>query len=94
MAKLQTLTVGGIEDYSVTREFARLATHDQKLDVLRACFAIGAVSDDISAEENAVVNEIAKELQLDEAEIIEIRTEFRDRLSVVKAQQRLLGGEA
>jgi uncharacterized tellurite resistance protein B-like protein len=91
MAKLQTLTVGGIEDYSVTREFARLATHDQKLDVLRACFAIGAVSDDISAEENAVANQIAKELQLDTGEINAVRSEFHDRLSVVRAQRRLLG---
>jgi uncharacterized tellurite resistance protein B-like protein len=94
MAKLQTLTLDGGEDYSVTREFRELSTHDQRVALLRACFAVGAANDDISAEENAVVNEIAKELQLDEAEIIEIRTEFRDRLSVVKAQQRLLGGEA
>jgi uncharacterized tellurite resistance protein B-like protein len=91
MARLQTLSIGGTEDYSVTREFARLATHDQKLDVLRACYAIGAVTDHISAEENAVVNQIAKELLLDADEVAGVRAEFHDDLAVVQAQRRLLG---
>ena len=54
MAKLQAKTVGGTEDYVVTREFKALATPEQRLDVLRACFAIGAASGTISAEETAV----------------------------------------
>ena len=36
MAKLQARTIGGPEDFSVTREFKALATDEQKLDVLRA----------------------------------------------------------
>ncbi|MEJ7749665.1 MAG: TerB family tellurite resistance protein, partial [Candidatus Limnocylindrales bacterium] len=42
MAKLQARTVGGTEDYVVTREFRDLATEAQRLDVLRACFAVAA----------------------------------------------------
>ncbi len=45
MAKLQARTVGGTEDYVVTREFARLATEEQKIRVLRACFAVGAANE-------------------------------------------------
>ena len=67
MAKLQAKTVGGTEDFVVTREFKALATDEQKLDVLRACFAIGAANGTISAEETAVVNEIAEELDIDAA---------------------------
>ena len=68
MAKLQARTVGGTEDFVVTREFRNLATESQRLDVLRACFAIGAASGTISAEENVVVNEIAREFDLDPAD--------------------------
>ena len=69
MAKLQVKTVGGTEDYVVTREFRNLASEAQRLDVLRACFAISAANGTISAEENVVVNEIARELDLDPADV-------------------------
>ena len=62
MAKLQAKTVGGTEDYVVTREFAALATESQRVDVLRACFSVGAANGSISAEESAAVNQIANEL--------------------------------
>ena len=54
MAKLQAKTVGGTEDYVVTREFKALADMDQRLVVLRACFAVMAANGTISAEETAV----------------------------------------
>jgi tellurite resistance protein len=92
LAKLQARTVGGTEDYIVTREFAALATDQQKLDVLRACFAVGAASGTISAEESAAVNQIAKELALDPELVNEIRSEFHDRLSAVQEVRRLAGG--
>ena len=58
MAKLQARTIGGPEDFSVTREFKALANEQQRIDVLRACFAVGAASGSISAAESAVVNQI------------------------------------
>jgi tellurite resistance protein len=92
MAKLQARTVGGTEDYVVTREFAALATEDQRIDVLRACFAVGAASGSISAEESAVINEIAKELGLDPDVVNGIRAEFHERLSAVQTVRRLAEG--
>jgi uncharacterized tellurite resistance protein B-like protein len=89
MAKLQARSVGGSEDYSVTREFNKLATHDQRLEILRACYAVGAVSGSISAEENAVVNQISNELDLDAEEVAAVRSEFHDRLSVVQMLRRM-----
>jgi tellurite resistance protein len=91
MAKLQANTVGGAEDYSVTREFANLASEQQRTDVLRACFAVGAASGSISAEESATLNEIASELRLETAVIASIRAEFRERLSSVREVRRLAG---
>jgi uncharacterized membrane protein YebE (DUF533 family) len=92
LAKLQARTVGGTEDYIVTREFAALATEQQKVDVLRACFAVGAASGTISAEESAAVNQIAKELAVDPEVLNGIRSEFHDRLSAVQEVRRLAGG--
>jgi tellurite resistance protein len=91
MAKLQANTVGGAEDYSVTREFANLASVQQRMDVLRACFAVGAASGSISAEESATLNQIASELKLDTAVVSAIRAEFHERLSSVREVRRLAG---
>jgi tellurite resistance protein len=93
MAKLQAKTVGGTEDYVVTREFTSLATDQQRTDVLRACFAVAAVSGSISAEESATLNQIASELKLDTAVVSTIRAEFHDRLSSVREVRRLAGQE-
>jgi tellurite resistance protein len=93
MAKLQARTVGGTEDYVVTREFTTLATEQQRIDVLRACFAVGAASGSISAEESSTINQIANELKLDTAVVSEIRAEFHDRLSAVREVRRLAGKE-
>ena len=92
MAKLQAKTVGGTEDYVVTREFKALATEDQKLQVLRACFAISAANGTISAEETAVVNEIAEELDIEDATLNAIRAEYHEQLSSVQAIRRISGG--
>jgi tellurite resistance protein len=89
MAKLQARTVGGTEDYVVTREFKDIATPEQRIGVLRACFAISAASGSISAEESAVVNQIANELSLDPKDVSAIRADFHELLSSVQEVRRL-----
>ena len=91
MAKLQANTVGGTEDYVVTREFAKLATDDQKLALVRGCFVISAANGSISAEESTEVNEIAKELDIPAETLNEIRAEFHERLSSVQEVRRIAG---
>ena len=91
MAKLQANTVGGTEDYVVTREFKALASEQQRLHVLRACFAISAASGSISAEETAALNQIAGELDIDAATLNQIRAEYHDQLSAVQQIRRVTG---
>lgn len=91
MAKLQAKTVGGTEDYVVTREFKALASPEQRLDVMRACFTIGAASGTISAEEAAVLKQIAGELDIDAASLNAIRAEHHERLSSVQQLRRVSG---
>jgi uncharacterized tellurite resistance protein B-like protein len=92
MAKLQAKTVGGTEDYVVTREFKALASETQRLDIMRACFAISAASGMISAEETAVLNQIAGELDIDAPSLNTIRAEYHDRLSSVQRLRQVTGG--
>ena len=91
MAKLQAKTVGCTEDYVVTREFKALADDAQRLVVLRACFAVMAANGSISAEETATVNEIAAELDIDQATLNAIRAEYHEQLSAVQALRRAAG---
>ena len=92
MAKLQARTVGGTEDFVVTREFRALASEAQRVDVLRACFAIGAVNGTISAEETAVLNQIAGELDIEATALNAIRAEHHEQLSSVQQIRRVTGG--
>lgn len=89
MAKLQAKTVGGTEDFVVTREFKAISTESQRVTILRACFAISAVNGSISAEENAVLKEIADELDIDDATLNAIRADYHEQLSSVQAIRRV-----
>ena len=92
MAKLQAKTVGGTEDYVVTREFKALADMAQRVVVLRACFAVMAANGTISAEETATINQIAEELDIDDATLNAIRADYHEQLSSVQAIRRVTGG--
>ena len=92
MAKLQAKTVGATEDYVVTREFKALANEGQRLVVLRACIAVMAANGTISAEENATISQIAAELDIDQATLNSIRSEYHDQLSSVQQIRRVTRG--
>jgi uncharacterized tellurite resistance protein B-like protein len=91
MAKFQARLQGGTEDYVVTREFRTISTPDQRVALLRCCFAIGAVDGTITAEEAAVVNQIARELDVEPDAVNRVRAEFHDQLSSVRALRRASG---
>jgi uncharacterized tellurite resistance protein B-like protein len=89
MAKIDSRLHGSTEDFLVTREFARIATRDQKLAVLRCCFAVSAADESISAEEATAVNQIARELDVIREDLNAVRAEFVERLSAIQALRRL-----
>ena len=91
MAKLQARAQGGTEDFVVTREFRSISTPEQRRAVVRCCFAVAAADGSIGAEEASVVNEIARELDLELNEINTLRDEFHDQLSAVQAVRRAQG---
>lgn len=81
MAKLQELTVGGTNDYLVTREFGELSTPEQKIMALRACYRVCTADDAISGMEISMLDEIASELQIPRADEAAIRAEFADKIT-------------
>jgi uncharacterized tellurite resistance protein B-like protein len=89
MAKLQARNHGETEDFVVTREFRDISTPEQRLALLRCCFAIGAEDGTITAEEAAVVNQIARELDVEREAVNRIRAEFHEQLSGVRAVRGL-----
>ena len=92
MAKLQAKTVGATEDYVVTREFKAISSPELRLRVLRACFAISAANGSISAEETSVLNQIAEELDIDDAQLNAIRADYHEQLSSVQTIRRMTAG--
>jgi len=92
MAKLQAKTVGGTEDYVVTREFKKLADDAQRVAIVRACFAVMAANGTISAEETGTINEIADELDIDADVLRSIRAEYHEKFSSVQQIRRVTQG--
>jgi uncharacterized tellurite resistance protein B-like protein len=86
-AKLQALTTGGTDDYLVTREFRDVSTTEQRLDIVRACFAVAAIDGTIDAAESFTLDEIALELDLEPMDLAKLRGEFTDRFSAVQAMK-------
>lgn len=89
MAKLRSLAEFGTEDFLVTREFSGIATHEEKLSVLRSCFAVTAADDEITNEEAHAVNEIARELDIDRPTLNAIREAYVDQFTAIRAARRL-----
>jgi uncharacterized tellurite resistance protein B-like protein len=89
MGKMEARRTGATADYLVTREFARIATLEEKLAVLRCCFVVSAADQSISAEEASVVNEIARELHVEPHELNRVREEFVEQISAIQALRRL-----
>jgi len=88
IAKSQARLLGGTENYVVTREFARISTREQRFDLLRCLFAVGAADDEISSAESAEVAAIAEELGLTRPEMLAVRAEFREWLSEFRSLPR------
>jgi tellurite resistance protein len=89
MARNMTQLYGATDDYVVTREFANSTTREQREDLLRTAFAVGAVDDSITASESAELNEVGKELGFRADEVDTIRVEFSGQLAALQAMRRM-----
>lgn len=90
MARSMTELYGATDDFVVTRDFAGTASREQREDLLRTAFALGAADTAIGAAEVAELNEVGKELGFRADEVDDIRDEFRDQLSAIQAMRAAL----
>jgi uncharacterized tellurite resistance protein B-like protein len=83
MAKTQNTLFGGTENFLVTREFNKSATHEQKLALLECLFAV-ASDEMISTVEDNEISRICSELQITHDEFVSVRMAFRDQRAIFK----------
>ena len=83
MAKTQNTLFGGTENFLVTREFNKIATHQQKLALLECLFAV-ASDEMISTVEDNEISRICSELHLSHDEFVSVRMNYRDQRAVFK----------
>ena len=84
MAKTQTLLFGSTENYVVTREFYKMATHEQKLQLLESLFAVSSADENISSAEDSEIRRIATEMNLTRSDFNQARAEYTRFLEVLK----------
>lgn len=92
IAKSQAQLFGGTEDYLVTREFGRLATFDQRIDLMRCLFAVGAADGSISVVEENEISRIAAELKIPPPDLIGLREQFGDKLETLRKARETARG--
>ena|SRR6185437_12988225 len=88
MAKVRNELFGGTDDFLVTREFRRIASHEQKLALLDCLFAVSAACDDVSTVEDNQIYQIASEIGVEHPDFIQVRLAWKDRLSVLKKDKQ------
>lgn len=91
MARNMAELYGATDDYVATRQFTANSTREQREDLLRTAFAVGAADDSITAAEVAELNEIGKELGFRSDEVDAVRDEFRDQLAAIQAMRKARG---
>ena len=74
LAQTEGLRHGGTEDFIVTREFARMASREQKLSLLDCLFAVSASDASIRTIEDNEIRRVASEIKLDHADYIRVRS--------------------
>jgi uncharacterized tellurite resistance protein B-like protein len=92
IAKTQNLLFGGTENYLVTREFNKVASHDEKVALLHCLFAVAAADESISTVEDNEISQIADELRIEHKDFISIRSQFRNYLAVLKESPKIPPG--
>jgi uncharacterized tellurite resistance protein B-like protein len=80
LAKTSSLLFGGSDDFIVARDFAAETGYEQKLALLRCLFALSAAESNISIAEEREIQRIARELRVEQSDIVKLRLEYQRHL--------------
>lgn len=84
MAKAQNLLFGATENFLVTREFGKIASREERIELLHDLFAVCSADRTISVVEDNEIRKISRELRLEHADFIAVRLTYRDQLAVLR----------
>jgi uncharacterized tellurite resistance protein B-like protein len=84
IARAQNLMFGGTEDFLVARQFAGMATREQKLALLDCLYAVSAADRSVSVIEDNEISRIVAELRLEHADLVAARQRYREFLAVLR----------
>jgi uncharacterized tellurite resistance protein B-like protein len=77
LAKTSNLLFGGTANFLVAREFSAMASYEQKLALMRCLFAVSATDESISLAEEAEIHRIAKELGIQQPDLVALRVSHK-----------------
>ena len=77
LTKSSNLLFGVTANFFVALEFSALATHDQKLALMRCLFEVTATDEAISIDEEGEIHRIANELRINRPDLIALRVAHR-----------------
>jgi len=84
IARAQNQLFGSTEDFLVARQFATMATREQKLGLLDCLFSVSAADRSVTVLEDNEISRIVNELKLEHADLVAARLRYREYLSVLR----------
>jgi uncharacterized tellurite resistance protein B-like protein len=80
LAKTSNMIFGGTANFLIAREFSSMATYEQKLALMRCLFAVSVTDESISLAEEAEIHRIAKELGIQQPDLVALRVSHKRHL--------------
>lgn len=77
---------GGTHNLLVAREFANVATAEERLGLLRCLFAVSAADESVIVREDNEIRQISREMKVEHADFIRARAEVCEHLAVLRRE--------
>ncbi|MDP6933623.1 MAG: TerB family tellurite resistance protein [Myxococcota bacterium] len=84
LASSESADRGGTQDYVVTRLLARIATKEQRVEILDGLLAVAAADGTIEVSEEDEVRQIARQLGFHDSQYLDALAHYRDLRSVLR----------
>jgi uncharacterized tellurite resistance protein B-like protein len=80
LARTSHKMFGGTDNFIVARDFAAHATYAQRMALMRCLFAVSVSEGNISIAEEREIQRIARELRIEQSDLVALRLEHRRHL--------------
>jgi uncharacterized tellurite resistance protein B-like protein len=87
-ARINNLLFGGTANFLVAREFERLASYPERLALVDCLFAVSSAHEGVATIEDNEIRRISRELKIEHADYIAVRSRYRDYLNVLKTDEQ------